>query len=95
MNYGCGSCHRIPGVAGAEALVGPPLDDYHARSYIAGTLPNTLENLVLWIREPQAVEANTAMPNLGVSAEEAQHMAAYLYDQPHTFRFVYGIYGFD
>lgn len=78
-DYGCGSCHQIPGIRGANALVGPPLDGWSQRHYIAGSLPNTLDNLVVWIVNPQGVEPNTAMPTLGVSDEEARHMSAYLY----------------
>jgi cytochrome c1 len=46
---------------------------------IAGELPNTPENVVSWIRSPQSVEANTAMPNLGLTDQEARNVAAYLY----------------
>jgi cytochrome c1 len=76
--YGCGSCHTVPGVKGADALVGPPLTHFARRSYVAGELSNTPENLARWIREPQQVEPGTAMPDLGVSAEEARNIAAYL-----------------
>ena len=84
-SYGCGSCHRINGIPGANATVGPPLSDFHNRTYIAGSLPNTWENLALWVRDPQGIEPGTAMPNLGISEEEARHIAAYLYDQPNNF----------
>jgi cytochrome c1 len=77
--YGCGSCHTIPGIDRADGLVGPPLTRFGARSYIAGELPNNAENLQRWISNPQAVEPGTAMPNLGVSAIDAQDIAAYLY----------------
>jgi cytochrome c2 len=77
-SYGCGSCHTIPGVKGADALVGPPLTSFAKRSYVAGQLSNTPENLARWIQEPQQVEPGTAMPDLGVSAEEARNIAAYL-----------------
>lgn len=76
--YGCGSCHTIPGIDGADALVGPPLNSWRQRTYIAGQLPNTPENLVRWIRNPQEVEPGTAMPDLGVSEDEARNIAAYL-----------------
>lgn len=79
VNFGCGSCHTIPGVRGADAMVGPPLNAWSRRSFIAGRLPNTPENLVHWIVTPQTVEPGTAMPNLGVSEREARDMAAYLY----------------
>jgi cytochrome c2 len=77
--FGCGSCHEIRGVTGAHGKVGPPLDGVASRSIIAGELPNTPENMVRWIRDPVAVEPNTAMPNLQVSEETARDMVAYLY----------------
>lgn len=76
--YGCGSCHEIPGVRGANADVAPPLSDFSQRAYIAGQLPNTPDNMVTWIMDPQAVAPGTAMPDLGVSEEDARHIAAYL-----------------
>ena len=78
-SHGCGGCHRIPGIEGADALVGPPLDDWGARTYIAGNLLNGEDNLVRWITNPQEVEPGTAMPgDLGVTRDEAIDMAAYL-----------------
>jgi len=76
--YGCGSCHMIPGVRGANGLVGPPLIHWSRRSFIAGLLPNTPDNLVQWITDPQAVQPGTDMPNLHVSSAEARNIAAYL-----------------
>jgi cytochrome c len=82
-SYGCGSCHSIPGVPGADAKAAPPLDQFYQRTYIAGRLPNTWENLMTWIQDPQSVEPGTAMPNLGVTQDEAYDIAAYLYHQPN------------
>jgi cytochrome c1 len=77
--YGCGSCHVIPGVDQAHGLVGPPLDHFARRPYIAGEVPNNLRFLMQWISVPQSIEPGTAMPNLGVTAGQARDMAAYLY----------------
>jgi cytochrome c2 len=77
--YGCDACHTIPGVAGADREVGPPLAGIRERMYIAGVLPNTADNLVKWIRNPPAIDSKTAMPYLGVSEREARDIAAYLY----------------
>lgn len=77
--YGCHSCHTIPGVIGANSLVGPPLNGWAERAYIAGSLPNEPAHLIAWIRYPQAIEPGTAMPNLGVTEEDAVNMSAYLY----------------
>jgi cytochrome c len=79
QQYGCGSCHTVPGVDRADGLVGPPLTRFGARSYIAGELPNNADNLRRWIQDPQSVEPGTAMPNLGVSETDARDIAAYLF----------------
>jgi cytochrome c len=77
--HACGACHTIPGVSGATGTIGPPLTGYARRTYIAGKLPNQLDNLTKWIRDPQSIEPGTAMPNLPVNEAEARAMAAYLY----------------
>jgi cytochrome c1 len=77
--YGCGSCHTIAGVDGANSLVGPPLTGIGQRAFIAGVLPNTPSNMVRWIQNPQAVDSLTAMPNMHVTAAQARDITAYLY----------------
>ena len=77
--YGCQSCHTIPGVVGANGLVGPPLAGIASRSYIGGVLPNAPDNMLRWIRDPKAVDPLTAMPNTGVTPSDARHIVAYLY----------------
>ena len=77
--YGCQSCHTIPGVVGANGLVGPPLAGIASRSYIGGVLPNAPENMLRWIQDPKKVDSLTAMPNVGVTPSDARHIAAYLY----------------
>ena len=76
---GCGACHRIPGVAGANGLVGPSLDGIASRAYIAGVLPNAPDNMLRWISDPKSVDSLTAMPNVGLTRSEARNVAAYLY----------------
>jgi cytochrome c1 len=77
--YGCSTCHTIPGVRGADALVGPPLTQMGSRSYIAGVLPNTPGNMMRWIEDPLEVDRLTAMPNLGVTDTDARDISSYLY----------------
>jgi cytochrome c1 len=77
--FGCGACHVIPGVPGAQGMVGPPLTQFAGRAYIAGEVPNSEQSLVRWIMAPQSIEPGTAMPNLGVSQAQARDVAAYLY----------------
>jgi cytochrome c1 len=80
--YACGSCHKIPGVADALGNVGPSLEAVGSRIYLAGMLPNTPANMVLWIQAPQQVDPLTAMPDLQVPEQHARDMTAYL----HTLR---------
>lgn len=77
--FGCGGCHRIPGVADAQGNVGPSLDGVAKRVYLAGMLPNSPGNMVRWIRAPRSFDPQTAMPDLGVSDEHARDMVAYLH----------------
>ncbi|WP_260904067.1 c-type cytochrome [Chelativorans salis] len=79
LQYGCIACHTIDGVTGPDAWVGPPLRRMRERKYIAGVLPNSRENLIRWIRDPQGVDPLTAMPQLGVTEKHARDIAAYLY----------------
>ena len=65
--HGCGSCHLIPGVPGANASIGPPLESLAHRVYVVGRLANTPQN-------PQ-----TAMPAVGLDEALARDIAAYLY----------------
>ena len=78
-SYGCGSCHTIPRVPGAEAIVGPSLQGEATRAYIAGVVPNSPENMIRWIMDPPSIDDKTAMPNLHVSATDARDIAAYIY----------------
>ena len=79
---GCVACHRIAGVAPQGSTVGPALGGADKNSYIAGILPNTRENMVRWIMHPRQVHPASAMPELGVSEQEAADMAAYLHRLP-------------
>lgn len=76
--YGCGSCHTIPGINGADGLVGPPLTHWSRRSYIAGVLPNDPDNLAFWVQHPQKVVPGVDMPEMGIKEQDAQAIAAYL-----------------
>lgn len=76
---GCGACHTIPGVVGADALVGPPLVEWSQRSFIAGNLENNPGNLARWIMDPQAVEPGTAMPDLDLTRQQVEDVVAYLF----------------
>jgi len=76
--YACQSCHQIPGTIGGRVRVGPALDDYETHQYIAGHLPNTPANLARWLRATHEIKPDSAMPELGVSEQDATDIAAYL-----------------
>jgi cytochrome c len=76
----CGTCHVIPGVAGANGVVGPSLAGVAGRSAIAGgAVPNTgPEDLKKWILDPPAVKPGTAMPSYNLTDAQATAIVAYL-----------------
>jgi cytochrome c len=77
--YGCAGCHAIPGIAGADGQVGPPLSGLRQRVFIGGVMRNTGANLVQWIVDPHSVSPKTAMPVTGISIDDARDVAAFLY----------------
>lgn len=77
--YGCASCHDIPGIRPSGAAVGPPLAGIAARAYLAGRLPNSPANMMIWIQHPQHVARGTAMPEMGVTERDARDITALLY----------------
>jgi cytochrome c2 len=79
--YGCGGCHTVPGLTGADGQVGPPLAGLVHRVYIGGVANNAPDNLVQWIVSPQTFSPRTAMPATGITEAEARDVAAYLYAQ--------------
>jgi cytochrome c1 len=78
-NYGCDGCHTIPGVRAATATVGPPLTQVGRRTYLAGRLQNTPENMLKWIRHPHSIDDRSAMPETGVTERDGRDIVAYLY----------------
>ncbi|WP_366929169.1 c-type cytochrome [Herbaspirillum rubrisubalbicans] len=79
---GCAACHRIAGVAPSGSRTGPSLEHLERNSYIAGILPMNADNLARWIMHPRAIHPHSAMPELGISAQEAADMSAYLLQAP-------------
>jgi len=77
--YGCASCHTIPGIHGADAHVGPPLDHIAIRSYIGVGLRNNPQNMMQWIQHARDLDNHAAMPNLHINQKDARDIAAYLY----------------
>ena len=79
QQYQCAACHFIPNVQGANGDAGPSLEYMGRLSYIAGSIPNQPDNMIRFLKNPPAEKPGTLMPALGISDEEARHMAAYMY----------------
>ncbi len=81
LQRGCGSCHVIPNIPGAAGTIGPSLAGVASKKQIAGAaVPNNSEaDLAKWIFDPPALKPGTAMPKLGLTQDEANAVAAYLY----------------
>jgi cytochrome c len=77
--YDCGSCHYIPGIEGADGREAPGLQIWPNRSFVAGAAPNHPENVIAFLMEPQSIQPGSAMPDLGISEEEARDITAYLF----------------
>jgi cytochrome c2 len=77
--YGCNSCHIVPGIEGAKGMVGPSLEHVASRPIIATKIPNSQANMTAYIQNPQMTNPENVMPNLGVKPDEARDIAAYLY----------------
>jgi cytochrome c2 len=74
----CGSCHRIPGIEGAEGDVGPSLAHFAKQRMIAGRLANTPANLARYLKSPQALIPGNAMPDQRLTDDDVRYIAAYL-----------------
>jgi len=75
---GCDGCHELRGTE-AQGQIGPDLSHLASRATLAAlTVPNTRAELAAWIEDPQAIKPGAHMPDLGLSAGEAQKIAAYL-----------------
>lgn len=78
ISKGCVNCHAVNGV-NTYNRTGPNLSFIGSRTSIAaGILANTPENMIRWLRYTDTVKPGVAMPNLGLSQEEAEQLTAYL-----------------
>jgi cytochrome c oxidase subunit 2 len=74
----CINCHAIRGTA-ANGRFGPDLTHLMSRQTIAsGAVPNTPENLRLWIQNPDAIKPGSLMPAMELSAAELNSLVLYL-----------------
>jgi cytochrome c2 len=74
---GCGACHTIKGVTGADGKVGPDLSSISTQIY-GGAGQHDPNLLIAWIGHPREIRPDTAMPDLSLSQNAARDIAAYL-----------------
>jgi len=74
----CVNCHAIGGTR-AVADAAPDLTHLATRrQLVGGVIPNTPENLTLWLRNPQLIKPGCKMPNFGLNEDQLKQMTAYL-----------------
>lgn len=74
----CVSCHSIQGISDS-AYIGPDLTHLASRkTLLSGMLPNTKENLKIWLKDPQKLKSGANMPNFNLSPDELESMVSFL-----------------
>jgi cytochrome c oxidase subunit 2 len=74
----CVNCHTVSGTS-AHGRFGPDLTHLMSRDTIAsGAAPNTLENLRLWIRDPDSIKPGSKMPAMGLSDGDVNAVAEFM-----------------
>jgi cytochrome c oxidase subunit 2 len=78
MQSGCAACHTVRGsIAGGR--LGPDLTHVASRlTLAAGAFPNTADNMLRWITNPQSHKPGSAMPTVPLSAAQLQLVAHYM-----------------
>ena len=62
----CVGCHTIRGVS--SGALGPDLTTFGSRHTLAaGILPNTVDNVAAWLKNPPALKPDAKMPALGLT----------------------------
>lgn len=78
QEHTCVNCHTIAGTK-ADGKVGPDLTHVADRQTLAaGALDNNVNNLALWIGDPQSVKPGCHMPKLGLTEAQTRAIAVYL-----------------
>jgi cytochrome c oxidase subunit II len=74
----CVNCHTLRGTS-AQGKFGPDLTHLMSRKMLgAGVVPNTPDNLRLWVRDPQKFKVGCLMPNMQLTDQEVDQIVAYL-----------------
>jgi cytochrome c oxidase subunit II len=78
LSLSCVNCHAVKGTP-ADGKFGPDLSHIMSRQTIAsGMIPNNLDNLLRWVKDPQEVKPGNLMPNMQLNETESNLIVAYL-----------------
>jgi cytochrome c oxidase subunit 2 len=81
LNRGCTQCHNIDTINEIEqgAFNGPDLTHFMDRGVIAGAYKEySVDNLKTWLANPPKEKPGSYMPNLGLTQQEIDDLAAFL-----------------
>ena len=74
----CAGCHAVRG-SEADGAFGPDLTHLGSRRHIAaGTLSNTPEHVLDWVRRAQDIKPESLMPSFALAPQDAAALGAYL-----------------
>jgi cytochrome c oxidase subunit 2 len=74
----CVNCHRVRGTP-AQGTYAPDLTHLMSRQTLAaGVVPNTPENLRIWVENPNKIKPGCLMPAFGLSDQERERVVRYL-----------------
>jgi len=77
LRSACVGCHAIRGVS--TGALGPDLTTFGSRRTLAaGMLPNTVDTVTAWLKDPPALKPGSKMPALALTEAQARALATYL-----------------
>jgi cytochrome c oxidase subunit 2 len=78
LSLSCVNCHAVSGTPAAGSF-GPDLSHLMSRETLgSGVVPNTPQNLRLWLKDPQALKPGNLMPNMQLTSRQLDDVATYL-----------------
>jgi cytochrome c oxidase subunit 2 len=78
LSLSCVNCHTVSGTS-AIGTFGPDLSHLMSRDTLgAGVIPNTVENLRAWVKDPQVIKPGNLMPNMQLNPQELDEVVSYL-----------------
>ncbi|HEX4165925.1 MAG TPA: cytochrome c oxidase subunit II [Bryobacteraceae bacterium] len=78
LSLSCVNCHAVSGTSAAGTF-GPDLSHLMSRDTLAaGVIPNSVENVRAWIKDPEAIKPGSLMPNMQLTSAELDEVVSYL-----------------